>query len=345
MPDIDFGTVVKYAWLAYDSSREIAKITDISAKVSTNHVYRVKFKDKGFVIAKLSFFGKFEHFAEDHQIIHVLSNNLPIPFDHFLARSLMKNDKLYVHRFTNDDIDAWVVFYLPIKIKQKLPRILEESDIKNLGREFASFHKTCHLIRNTLPKSTKTLESDIKDFATYLNSEEGENEFGDHTKKILEHCSQFLNQFKPLKPALLPIIPVFVDWNIGNFSVSAGRFYSRWDYDWFRVSTRMMDFYFISRVVSAIGDKTIFTYNIDPLKDPRFLIFLKEYHKINPIKKEEILFLKEGYRFFLINYVLRHGKYFFRNDFVHKLQREVLDHHLDSVNDFDPQFMINELSL
>ncbi|HMS69110.1 MAG TPA: hypothetical protein PKD18_13275 [Saprospiraceae bacterium] len=345
MATVDLETIVKYAWLAYDSSREIIKITDISAKVSTNFVFRVKFRDKGFVIAKLSYFGKFEHFSEDHQIIQALGNNLPIPFDNFLAKSLMKNDKLYIHRFTNDSIDAWVIFYQPIKIKQKLPRILEIPDIVNLGKEFANFHKTCNLIRNTLPKSTKTLESDIRDFTHYLHTEDGIEEFGENAPTILKHCDQFLTTFKPLKAALLPIIPVFVDWNIGNFSISAGRFYSRWDYDWFRVSTRMMDFYFIARVVSAVGDRTLFTYNIEPLKDPRFAIFLKEYHQINPLKREEILFIKEAYRFFLINYVLRHGQYFFRTDYVHQLQKDVLDTHLDAIDSFDPQFILDALSL
>src|SRR3569623_1904217 len=74
MPFIDFTAIVKEAWQAYDNTREIVRIVDISAKVSTNHVYRVTFSDKSFIIAKLSYYGQHEHFVEDHSIINSLSN-------------------------------------------------------------------------------------------------------------------------------------------------------------------------------------------------------------------------------------------------------------------------------
>jgi hypothetical protein len=83
MQFIDFTAIVREAWLSYDSTREIARIVDISAKVSTNHVYRVTFTDGNFIIAKLSYFGLYEHFVEDHSIIDTLSNNLPAPLRTF----------------------------------------------------------------------------------------------------------------------------------------------------------------------------------------------------------------------------------------------------------------------
>src|ERR1700721_2521277 len=129
MPFIDFTTIVREAWNAYDDTREIRRIVEISAKVSTNYVYRITFSDKSFIIAKLSYFGKYEHFVEDHTIINSLSNNLPAPFENFLARSLMKGNSLYVHRFQNEILDAWVVFYRPIEIKKKLPRKLNDENI------------------------------------------------------------------------------------------------------------------------------------------------------------------------------------------------------------------------
>ena len=46
MEFIDFTAIVKEAWQAYDDTRKIIRIVDISAKVSTNHVYRVTFEDK-----------------------------------------------------------------------------------------------------------------------------------------------------------------------------------------------------------------------------------------------------------------------------------------------------------
>ena len=66
MAFIDFTTIVQEAWQAYDNTRTIKRIVDISAKVSTNHVYRITFNDDNFIIAKLSYFGKHEHFVEDH---------------------------------------------------------------------------------------------------------------------------------------------------------------------------------------------------------------------------------------------------------------------------------------
>ena len=41
MSFIDFNEIVRQAWEEYDPSREIIRIEDISAKVSTNHVYRI----------------------------------------------------------------------------------------------------------------------------------------------------------------------------------------------------------------------------------------------------------------------------------------------------------------
>jgi len=75
MQQINFLKIVKLAWQAYDDSRKIQSIEDISAKVSTNHVYRITFEDGLFIIGKLSYFGRHEHFGEDNTIINALSNN------------------------------------------------------------------------------------------------------------------------------------------------------------------------------------------------------------------------------------------------------------------------------
>ena len=84
---LDFAKIVEEAWNDYDPSRSIKSIEDISAKVSTNHVYRIKFEDGDFIIGKLSYFGKFEHFVEDHSIINALATNLSSPFENFVAKS------------------------------------------------------------------------------------------------------------------------------------------------------------------------------------------------------------------------------------------------------------------
>src|ERR1044072_2564130 len=48
MSFIDFTSIVKEAWQAYDNTREIVRIVDISAKVSTNYVFRVTFITKSY---------------------------------------------------------------------------------------------------------------------------------------------------------------------------------------------------------------------------------------------------------------------------------------------------------
>ena len=92
---MDYSFILKKAWEGYDASKTIRHIEDISAMVSTNHVFRITFTDEDIVIAKLSYFGKYEHFKEDHRIIHALSNNLLYPFENLLS----KTASLYVYRF------------------------------------------------------------------------------------------------------------------------------------------------------------------------------------------------------------------------------------------------------
>ena len=341
---IDFTTIVKYAWMAYDTSRAIKSITDISARVSTNHVYKVLLTNGSYVIAKISYFGQFEHFVEDHTIINVLANNLPAPFENFLARSLISGRELFVHRFQNKFVDAWVVFYKPIKISKRLPKRFNDEQISALGKQFAIFHQTCTDIRNTLPPSSKNLQTDIQDLLQSLQSEDGEHRR--HADLLRRHCDLFLQNTDKLEAHKFPKIPVFVDWNIGNFSVTRTyKLYSRWDYDWFRMSSRILDFYFLSRIVSDIGDRTIFTYNVDILMESRFLQFLKTYHSVFPLKENEVRFIKEAYRFFILTYVIKYGRYFFHEIYANKLQKEAFELHLPSIDRFDLEVILRALNL
>lgn len=344
---IDFTEIVKEAWKAYDNTRQIIRIVDISAKVSTNHVYRITFVDANFIIAKLSYFGRYEHFVEDHSIINTLSNNLPSPFENFLARSLAKGNSLFVYRFQNEIVDAWVVFYRPITIKKRLPRRLDELQIAKLGEQVALFHKACHYTRNTLPPSSKTLKTDIDHLLRILETDFGKYEHRMHINEIRKQADLFIENSHLLKADALEKIPVFVDWNIGNFSVTGStRLYSRWDYDWFRMGTRVLDFYFLSRVVSDIGDRTIFSYYVSPLMEKRFLLFLKSYHQVYPLKEAEIRFLQEAYRFFILNYVVKDGRFFFHEIFATQLQKEAFEIYLPSIEkEFNADILLHALKL
>ena len=343
---IDFLTIIRYAWMDYDASRGIKSITDISVMVSTNHVYKVVLEDKTFVIAKLAYYGKYDHFKEDHNIVNVFANNLPYPYENFLSRSLMLGNDLFVHRFKNNLIDAWVVFYRPIKIKNRIPKILNEEQIKKLGVQFALFHKASYTIRNTLPKSTKTLNYDIDQLLNTLDTEEGKYEYGYNIDNIKWQSELFKLNTQAREIQTLPRIPVFVDWNSGNFSVThAFKLYSRWDYDWFRTSSRMLDFYFFARLVSSVGDKTVFSYNVEPLLEDRFKLFLKSYHEVYPLTEIEVRLLKEAYRFFILNYVIKDGRYFFHEIYASKLQQEAYEVYFPSIDRFNPEELLKYLKI
>ncbi len=332
MTHIDFLGIVREAVHNFDSSKKIISIHDISAQVSTNHVYRIRLQDHNIIIAKLSYFGKFEHFVEDHTIINSLSNNLPAPYENVLARSLYKGNSLFIHRHKTKLVDIWIVFYRPMRTKKKLPKKLDEPQLAKLARTFAKFHKACDNVKNTLPESSKTQQVDVMHLLEILETKEGKYEHRTHLDLIKEQCNLFLENTEKIGADKLESIPVFVDWNIGNFSVTPGlELFARWDYDWFRMSSRMMDFYFFSRIVSKVGDQTIFSYEIDRLMEDRFIIFLKAYHEIFPFSEIEIRFLKESYRFFLLNYVVKYGRYFFHELFATRLQQEAYDEHFPSI--------------
>lgn len=344
---IDSSDIIKKAWQGYDPTKIISVIKDISVRVSTNYVFHILFEDGDVIIAKLSYFGKYEHFKEDHRIIHSLSNNLLYPFDNLLAKSLLKNNRVYTYRYKYKKVDAWVVFYNPVRVEERMPRRLEDRHIQKFGQQIGRFHKACSKLRNVLPKSSKTLRTDISILQERIQQDE--KEFGGKAKvEVLKHhCELFLKNRLKLNANTFETIPVFIDWNLGNFSVtSKGDLFSRWDYDWFRMSSRMMDFYFFSRVVSDAGDKTVFSYRIDTMMEDRFILFLEEYHKVNPLTVNEIRFLREGYRFFILNYVIKDGNYFFSEQYARKLQAEAFEIYLPSVDTaFDPEVLIDALKI
>ncbi len=326
MHKTDYIQIVKHAWYEFDSRHEIKGVYDVSAHVSTNQVYKISFYKREPVFAKLSDYGNFDDFREDHIIINNLANNLERPYENFLAQSLVKKNDLFTYRYHRENQNAWVVFYNPIRTLHKMPRRLDEKQIRKLGRELARFHIACTNVSNQLPGASKSLVTDIHKLLRSV--EKGEIKVCDSHKELIQkHCESFLfNADKVNYATQFESIPVFVDWNIGNFSVTSdGKLYSRWDYDWFRMASRVMDFYFFSRVVSDAGDRTVFSYLVDPLMEERFLMFLKEYHRIFPLTEPEVRFIKEAYRFFILNYVIKDGPYFFRQIYSSKLIKEAYD--------------------
>lgn len=341
---IDFSEFIKEAYHSYDPQGRVNYIEDISARVSTNHVFRLHLDGDDKIIAKLSYFGTYENFLEDHSIINSLANNLLYPFDNVLAKSLTKNNELFTYRRKNELLDIWCVFYNPIRVGNKLPSRLDESHIRKLGQQMAKFHKACYKVSKTLTPSSKTLHSDIEHLRFILQTDRGKFEHRMHIEEIEKQCAHFMEESEKLGYESCLKIPVFVDWNIGNFSLDDnGNLFSRWDYDWFRTTSRVLDFYFFSRVVSDIGDRTTFSYYIGPLMEERFMIFLEEYHRIFPLTASEIYFIKEAYRFFILNYVIKDGRYFFHEIYATKLQREAYEIYFPSIEEFDAEKIIDRI--
>jgi hypothetical protein len=343
---IQFEQIISEAWAQFDDSKHITSIEDVSARVSTNHVFKVSFNDRKPVFAKLSYYGKYEHFREDHMIINNLANNLESPYENFLARSLMKNNEVFMYRYQDNCHDTWVIFYNPIPIRKKMPRRLDEKHIVKVGTELALFHKACVNVRCSLPQSSKTLMTDINKLISLTNTGK-RHELNGHRDEIIKQCETFEENINKLNHNNFQCIPVFVDWNIGNYSITGdGKFFSRWDYDWFRVASRIMDFYFFSRVCSDIGDRTVFSYWPDTLMEERFLIFLESYHKTYPLTRDEVLFMKEAYRFFILNYVIKDGRYFFHDVYANKLQKEAFELYLPSLDQkFNAERILDRLKL
>ena len=341
---INYLSIVKKAWRAYGDERPVRNIVDISAKVSTNHVYKIEFENRRFVVAKLSWFGKYEHFVEDHSIINILGNVLEPPLQRFLARSLLKNGKLFTYRHRGKKKDIWVVFYNPIQVQQMLPRRLDGRLIKKMGQQMARFHKACSEVLHQLPDTSKTIDWDIKDLLRRVRKG---GEYAGHVALIEEQCNIFMKNSAEIGYDTFLKIPIFVDWNIGNFSVTkSGDFFSRWDYDWFRMCSRVLDFYFMSRVCSDAGDRTVFSYLPDTLLEDRFGLFLKAYHAEYPLTEAEVRFIKEAYRFFILHYVVQYGKHFFRRSYAAKLQREAYELYLPELDQrFDVEKLLKTLKL
>ena len=157
--------------------------------------------------------------------------------------------------------------------------------------------------------------------------------------RLWQHTHRFLVNLVELGYDEWKRIPVLIDWNLGNFSVAATadgfRLLNRWDYDWFRIEPRLLDFYFLSRVSSSTGDRTRVSYGAHTLLEPSFLALLRAYRKVFPLDQYELRFLPEVYRFFILNYVMREGARFFRPDLCARFRRDAVRTYLPAFDQLD----------
>ncbi|HEX2730015.1 MAG TPA: hypothetical protein VHM70_00360 [Polyangiaceae bacterium] len=346
-PADTYPELIHQAWRELGRYVEIARLVEISATVSTNRVFRVELETGHEVIVKASTFGSYVHFRQDHQLIQQWLRLLGgTRFSRFLAPVLERDGKVFTAAIQN----VWLVFYEKAPFYDFLPRMLNDAFVDALAGEMAAFHRASAIAARRMNPSWKSLGSDIAALYDLLGRREwlAQRGFGVEAGDLLRaQCETWLNNAEALGYHQLQKIPVLVDWNIGNFSVGFDgdgfKFFSRWDYDWFRIEPRLLDFYFCARVVRSEGDKTIFTYSADPLFEPAFKRFLRSYHRQFPLEENEVLFLKEAYRFFLLNYVVRSGEHFFQTGYCEKLQREVVEQHLPNLDALDFRRLLDVL--
>jgi hypothetical protein len=330
--------VVALAWQALGDPRAIASRREVSALVSTNRVYEIRLEDGQAFIAKTSSYGSYVHFRQDHQLIHQWSQALYGRHRRFLARVVLQAGKVFTFRHG----DEWVAFYEKVPFYDFLPKILSPADVRSLGSEIAHFHRASLGASRAMHASWKSVGADIGALHSDAGSRSWRAERGlsDTVGAAIQtHCESFLENAEILGYHQMARIPVLVDWNPGNFSVGFDadgfKLFSRWDYDWFRVEPRILDFYFCARVVRAEGDQDHFSYLADPLFEDRFVSFLRAYHQVYPLTLQELLFLKESYRFFILTYVLRHGEHFFQASLSRRLQQEAIDVYLPRIDALD----------
>ena len=343
-----YGTEVREAWAELGDRRAITGIVEVSALVSTNHVYRLLLSDGASVIAKVSSYGSYFLFREDHDRIYRARRLLQdTRWARLLADVIVDRDGRV---FTHYNGEMWTAFYEDVPQGSALPRVLSEQQSRELAEEMALLHRDCADVARKIPLSSKSIKSDAIHLLDLLSDPHSAKKFpyGHAENQYLRRqCHEFLEQLDRFGYDDWAKIPVLIDWNLGNFSVSVAssdsaapnddqiRLFSRWDYDWFRIEPRLMDFYFLSRVASATGDRTVFSYSPHTLLEPRFIQFLRAYHRIFPLRENEILFLREVYRFFILNYVVREGDNFFLPEYWRRLQHEAVSLCLPAAENLD----------
>ncbi len=327
---------VRDAWSNFRDPRSIVKFVEVSAHVSTNRVFRLTLSDDSNLIAKVSSYGSYFLFAEDHDRLARCSAQLRGGrWSGFLADVLSKNGRPY----TWYDGSCWTAFYTDVQRADGLPRILTDADVVTLAQEIAEFHSACSAISPTLPPTSNSVKGDAVHLYDLLREPQANQHFGLDADDIyvLQKCTHdLLMHLEKVHYDEWQRIPILVDWNLGNFSVEpikrgsavSYKLSTRWDYDWFRVESRLLDFYFLSRVSSSTGDKTQFSYSAHTLTEKRFLRFLTAYHEVYPLSRVEIEFLPFAYRFFILNYVIREGARFFRPDLCAQFRRDAAREYL-----------------
>jgi hypothetical protein len=348
--DRDASRAVRELWSALEDPRTVVSSIEVSANVSTNRVFLLRLSDDTRLFAKVSNYGSAFLFREDHDRVLRLRKGLAgTRFANFLAPPLTrppkKTEGKHKQVHTYYDGSVWGVIYEEVERRESLPKILNDADIECLAREVAAFHKACAeaTVRDAIPRTSTSISSDMVHLLDLVADRTASKTLrlpSEALDIVRRHGQRFLHSLDDLGYADMARIPVLIDWNLGNFSVDRAadgsfQLFSRWDYDWFRTDTLLLDFYFLSRVSSQTGDRTSFSYGVHTLAEPRFTRFIAAYHEVSPLSEADIEMVVETYRFFILHYVLSVGDHFFRTDLWDAFRQDAIMSGLPSIDKFD----------
>lgn len=345
----DAEAIVHEAWRDYaraaGDARTVRSLHEMSAHVSTNRVFQIVFSDASTLVSKVSSYGSYFLFAEDHDRLARCSSLLRHGrWAGFLADVLTVDKRPY----TWYDGRCWCAFYSEVRRADSLPRVLSAADVAGFARQIARFHHACAEIAPALPSVSNSVKGDAIHLLDQLTNPYASRNFdlpADDIAVLAKFAHDLLLHLESVHYDEWAKIPILVDWNLGNFSVVRNdgelQLFSRWDYDWFRIESRLLDFYFLSRVSSSTGDRTSFTYSPHTLTEPRFVEFVRAYHEVNPLSRRDIEFLPYAYRIFILNYVIREGARFFRDDLCAQFRRDAAHQYLEASTRLDLQPLLS----
>ncbi len=213
---------VDAAWAEYGDRRAIVGADEVSANVSTNRVYRLHLDDGSTVVSKVSSYGSYFLFVEDHEQLNRCARQLDATrFSGMLADIWSRDGRI----FTWYDQQMWAVFYDDVPRRDSLPRVLDADQIANLATEIAEFHLAC---TDDRALSSECLEDDQerRDPSARSAREPVRPRNFDLPPEAIavlwKHTHRFLERLVEVGYDEWPKIPILIDWNLGNFSVDTG---------------------------------------------------------------------------------------------------------------------------
>ncbi|MEZ5216907.1 MAG: hypothetical protein R2715_10070 [Ilumatobacteraceae bacterium] len=198
-PDDAHIAALHRAWSEYGDPAQVLEVLEVSANVSTNRVYRLALSDGRHVIAKVSSYGSYFLFAEDHDRLHRVHELLRgTRFGGFLAAVLDRDGRAY----TWYDGTLWAAFYEEIERRDALPRILDDDQIDTFGREIAEFHLACATAATHIPPTSNTVKGDAITLLDQLSSPFAPRNFDlppEYVGVLWRHTHEFLLELERIR--------------------------------------------------------------------------------------------------------------------------------------------------